>query len=476
MPEPIQPFKLEEILKDVAHVSEPDAEFIDSLRTRFVAEGHASAQKNQELHMQKTFSKRLAWSFAVFIAVVLPLSLTRPTVVNALKRLLGYLPKVGIVDQTSQVRVLQEAQTLIRENYTVTVEQAALNSEKTIIVYSYILPPNFVMPEAIVGESTEPYLILQDGTRLDVEVAREVTNEDCPQCYARYLMEFAPISNQITEATLVIPDLVTAPSNTTPRDWRFQLKFKPADSADIVPVVEQEVTPLPTNINTNTPSVNQYGITNTLDKFIKLPDGYIIYGNTAWADARIPPNGVTSLLISIKDANDQELLFDYIDQEIPPTVDELRVYWAYKIKLHAAEFAAPLKLTFGIVASLPADGGSFTFDPGINPQLGQTWEINQTVAVNDEIIHVLSGEQVGVEQGFFLFKMQSDSNIVGASVIDLTYPPLGGGGGGGGLPEAKLPFDVAYGYQLPLPTPPYTLTFTNVEVIVPGDWVLTWSP
>ena len=129
-----------------------------------------------------------------------------------------------------------------------------------------------------------------------------------------------------------------------------------------------------------------------------------------------------------------------------------------------------------MTASLPADGGSFTFDPGPNPQLGQKWDINQDVTVNNEVIHVLTAEQAGIEPGFFLFTMQSDSNIVGASVIDLDHPPLGGGGGGGGIPSAGAPFKVGFGYQVPIPQGPLTLTFTNVQLLLPGDWSVTWSP
>ena len=129
-----------------------------------------------------------------------------------------------------------------------------------------------------------------------------------------------------------------------------------------------------------------------------------------------------------------------------------------------------------MTASLPADEGSFTFDPGPNPQLGQKWELDQEVTVNQEVIHILGAEQAGIEPGFFLFTMQSDSNIIGASIVDLDHPPIGGGGGGGGLPEAGVPFYSGFGYQVPIPQGPLTFTFTRVEVLLPGDWTLTWGP
>jgi len=239
----------------------------------------------------------------------------------------------------------------------------------------------------------------------------------------------------------------------------------------VTPSTEAVPTPTTDKNETQSESVNPYGMTNNLDKFADLPNGYILYGNTSWTNPIIPYGGAT--LSSIKDAVGMEIPFDYADLETYPSPGELRFNWAYKI---GKDFTAPLTLLFVITASLPADGGSFTFDPGPNPQLGQKWEINQDVMVNNEIVHILSADQGGIEKGAFGFTMQSDSNIIGANITDLAHPPEGGGGGGGDLPEAGKPFRTGFYYQMPLPQGPLTLTFTNVIVLVSGDWSLTWTP
>jgi hypothetical protein len=244
-----------------------------------------------------------------------------------------------------------------------------------------------------------------------------------------------------------------------------------------MPVIIEEVTPLPTSIETNAPTqiVNENGIANTIDKFVALSDGYILYGHTSWTNPNFLPYSVIVSLLSIKDATGKELPFDYAQQEEYSEPNELRAYWAYKI--NSVDFVAPVQLSFGIVASLPVDSGSFTFDPGPNPQLGQKWEINQDVMVNGEVVHVLSAEQGGIEPGTFLFQMQSDSNIVSASIIDLAHPPLGGGGGGGTFPIVGDPFYTGFSYSiLPIPEGTLTFTFTDVGLVQPGDWTLTWSP
>ncbi|MFN8387697.1 MAG: hypothetical protein U0X92_14950 [Anaerolineales bacterium] len=476
MPEPMKPLELEKAVKEVSAVPEPDAEFVNSLRARFVAEGHASAIKHQEIQMKnRILKKRLVWAMAAIVLVALVLVSTSPTVVNALKRLFGYVPNVGIIDQSTQVFVLAEPVTMTRDGFIVTVDQAVLNGEKTAVVYSYILPPDYVFPENSISTTREPYLTLPDGTRLDVVIARHVGSSDCPECYIRYLMEFPPLPAGVNEITLEIPDLIAIADNTAPQDWKFQLKFKPADPSEIAPVIEQIVTSIPATASAGEPTqlANSYGITNSLDKFVAVPDGYILYGNTSWTDPSIPPYGVSTELAFIKDANGVDVPFDYEDPGMNSEPGELRYYWAYKI---GSNFKPPLTFSFVLLATVPADGGSFTFEPGPNPQIGQRWNIAQDVTVNNETIHVLFAEQGGIEPGIFLFTMQSDSNIVGASVIDLDHPPLGGGGGGGGIPTIGVPFMSSFGYQMPMPQGPLTLTFTNVQLLLPGDWSLTWSP
>ncbi len=478
MPEPIRPSELEEVMKDVVNVPEPDAEFMNSLRARFIAEGHASAKKNQETQMKKIFSRRLTWALVVLVLVSLVVLFTRPTVVIALKRLFGYVPGVGIVDQSSGLRVLSEPITITREGVTANIEQAVLNKEKTVIVYSYIISEGYAFdptaPNTVWDERT-PFLSLPDGSRFDLVQVSQTSTMDCPQCAMRFSMEFAAIPEHVMEVTLELPSLTAVPVGAAPQDWKFSLKFKVADPADIAPVIEQVVTPVPTAAGSevSTLPVIPYGITNNIDKFVALPDGYILYGSTAWTDPQIKPYGVFPLLASIKDAAGTEIPFEYADAGIYSEPDELRVYWAYKI---GSTFTAPLTLSFAMTASIPADGGSFIFDPGPNPQLGQKWDINQDVTVNGEVIQVLTAEEAGIEPGYFMFAMQSDSNIVGAAIADLNYPMMGGGGGGGGMPGERVPFFSGFGYQVPIPQGPLTMTFINIEVVVSGDWTLTWSP
>jgi hypothetical protein len=216
-----------------------------------------------------------------------------------------------------------------------------------------------------------------------------------------------------------------------------------------------------------------YGLVDSLDRVETPPDGLVFYGTLAWTDPMIPPYGASAVLAGVTDANGKEITFGDADPGKSPADGELRQYWAYK--LNETDVATPVKLSMQVKATLPADGGSFTFDPGASPKVGQQWDVRQDVTINAKTIHVLSAQETGTD-GFFVFTMQSDSDIVGATITDLAHPPLGGGGGTAGPSVQGAPFPSAFGYQTPLPQGPFTFTFTDVQVLVPGDWGLTWAP
>ncbi|MBK8617035.1 MAG: hypothetical protein IPN96_07950 [Anaerolineales bacterium] len=368
---------------------------------------------------------------------------------------------------------MSEPVTIIREGITVNIEQAVLTKEKTIIVYSYILPADFFIPDNTFGDSRSPVLILPDGTRLEPLVRQRLNTMDCPQCSMRYELDFSAIPGNVTGAVLELPSLVAVPVELAPQDWKFQLNFKVADSSDIAPVIEQVVTPVPTAMAAN-PCLSFHTVSRiTLINSLPCPmvifcmavfRGQILSSarmvrTPTWPVLKMPMEWKSHLIMQMLKC----ILLSLMNCQ----------YWAYKI---GSTFTAPLTLSFAMTASIPADGGSFTFDPGPDPQLGQKWDINQGVTVNGEVIHVLTVEEAGIEPGYFLFTMQSDSNIIGAAIADLNYPMMGGGGGGGGMPEERVPFFSGFGYQVPIPQGPLTMTFINIQMVIPGDWNIVWSP
>src|SRR5512139_2923119 len=74
-----------------------------------------------------------------FVTVILALIvlLTLSGVAYAIGRSLGYIPGLGIIDQSSPLRVLAEPAMQTREGITVTVKEAVLGADQTILVVSF---------------------------------------------------------------------------------------------------------------------------------------------------------------------------------------------------------------------------------------------------------------------------------------------------------------------------------------------------
>jgi hypothetical protein len=136
MSNPLLSLEFEEMMKNISNVPEPDAAFMSTLRTHFISSGVTSAtDRTRTGTMRKQISPSLRWAIVIALIVALALLVTSPKAVAALKKLLGYVPEFGMVEQTASLRILAEPVELHRDSVTLTVEQVVADSEKTIVVY-----------------------------------------------------------------------------------------------------------------------------------------------------------------------------------------------------------------------------------------------------------------------------------------------------------------------------------------------------
>jgi len=478
MSNPILPNEFEEMMKNISNVPEPDAAFINTMRARFISEGISFAKKNTRTTMiRKQISPRLNWALLIILIVALTLLATSPTVVNALKKLFGYIPGVGLVDQSQTILVLAEPVTIQRENITLTVEQAVATAEKTTVLYRHVEQPLdsvTIRPENYADD--RPAIILPDGSKLDVIAGRRQPSDGAGILYA---LDFPPLPSGVTEVTLELTRLAGMLPGEGPENWEIPIRFKVGDPSQIVifPVVEYEPTPTIANSAGTEEQLAQpaYGISITLDKAVELPDGYILMGSSQWTDTTIPQFFMNFGLLSIREGNGQVIEYEYAQNDLYPQPDELRQYWAYKIT--TKNFAPPLNLAFYVQVRESADA-RFQFEPGPNPQNGQTWDLNIDVPVNGHVVKVVSAQYNEYPANKSLdFTMTSDTNVTYAEVISFPRRPVfGGGGGGGGVPQTNTPFTSGFSFEGEIPDDPMTLMINALDVLVPGNWTITWTP
>lgn len=401
---------------------------------------------------------------AVLLALLILLALSG--VAYAIGRSLGYIPGVGVIDQNVSILVVGYPMVIEREGVTLTIEQVAATSEKTTVIYRHTeqsLDAVAANPDTI---EDDPSIRLPDGSQLHVIIGRRQPSDGNGILYA---LEFPPLPAGVTDITLVIPRLAGLLPGQGPEDWQIPLHLQEGDPSQIVyPVVEYEASP-----TVASPNAPAYGISIALDKAVDLPDGYILMGNMQWTDASLQQNYVTADILSVTDANGQPVNYEYAQPDSYPQPNELRQNWAYAIK--AKNFAAPLRLAFYVQMHETANA-EFQFDPGQNPQNGQTWNLNLSLPVNNRTLQITSAKADIYPSNWNLeFTITSDSNVVGMEIIDLQHPPMGGGGGGG-APQSNVPFMSSVGGEGAFPNNPMTLAIVGLDVMVPGDWAITWTP
>jgi hypothetical protein len=388
----------------------------------------------------------------------------------ALRGLLGYIPGIGLVDEAGGLRVMEAPVTLERDGITVTVGQAVLDSERTVIIYSADGIPAEAYPRDVPEKprgqtlisppecSASPYLRLTDGTEFLIV---EGGGGGWASGYKSRLV-YPAFPPDVNEAVFFIPCLNGTSPGAAPENWELDLRFVPAaPDVTVVPVFEITASPEATAGSDEGEAMGLY-----LERVIELEDSYILAG-TFRQGKELPGSMVMGITAwpEITDADDRSLPFE-TPSDLDLVSEEMGVFpWAYEIP---KGFTAPITVTLETVdVEFPADF-TFKFDTGNDPELGQEWALNQEFSIAGYTVHLIL--VVRVENGYE-FQFESDSSVSMVSVRDPEHEPISGSGGGY-LGE----FTVAFEYSTPVPTGLLTYQITGLIAQYPGPWTLTWEP
>jgi hypothetical protein len=443
---------------------------VPAIRAEFVDQVYADLMRRAVVPPPKSrpiFGLRLAWKVAITIVslfIIGAMVVGPQRVYAAVLQLLGYVPGVGVVDQSSPIRILAEPVSISRDGVTISVNQAVLTSTETRIEYGISGVPLSAYPkgETVAGCIDPPYLLLPDGTTTDIN---------------------APIPAQINEATLIIPCVFNTLPGTVPIDWELLMRFIAAPpSLTILPVIDvtPHVTLQPTlagiDQTTETPSsiipTELPKASVSVEKIIETEDGYILLGTVR---PYLPEGSwlqITGPAI-LHDADGKKVSYWFPDDVQPlddPSLGQGGYAWVMQIKGGGVKF--PLTISFsGVVISQvdPLASAMVTIDVGTNPQPEQVWELNQDVQVAGYTVRLIS---VTASREGYSFLIDPGKNLSGVSVQIEGYPANGGGGGGGwgGIYTSSLIYSE-------LPKGKFTIVFSHPLSASPTEtWQGQWQP
>jgi hypothetical protein len=407
--------------------------------------------------------RKIAALSALTLALILIVSMViigPEKALAALRTLVGYIPGIGFVDDSTGLRTLASPVTVEREGITLTVQQVVIDAEQTILIYRADGIPHSAYPlrEDAPFCHQSPQLHLPDGTSLNFI---EGSGRGWASGYESRLV-FPAVPAGVDEALLFVPCLNDAAPGAAPEDWEIALRFIAAPpEMTVVPVQQIEptlqATPLPEEAQAT-------GL--VLENVIELEESYILIGTFRQGES-LPGAMVMGLTLwpEITDADGQSLPFQ-IPSDLDLSSQELGVFpWAYQIP---RGFSPPLTITFQAVeVQLPAQA-SLSFDVGSQPQVGQEWTLNQDFQLAGHLVQVLSA--VRLENGYELH-FKSDDAVSSIAIEDTQHIPIGGSGGGY-LGE----FEHAFKYEDPVPTGVLTFRITGILARHEGPWTLTWEP
>ena len=454
---------------------------------------HISARLKRKSFMTTLRAKPVLLATMVLLALVL---LTG--IVYAIGNLFGYVPGIGLVDQSTPIRVLETPLEVKQAELTVTVLKVVADASQTFVEYRVdgIPVPAGGLP--ICGKS--PLMRLPDGTELKVlqegNSGGMGSEMGLPMRYEAQ-MSYAPVPADIKDIEFVFPCIL--PIGEGPENWQIQIHLSPAPENFATPAVEVEATfvaskptfvvpPTPTTDMriftpesldtlpaTSTPVANGSGL--YLEKVIELPDSYILVGN--FTDAGDLPGALEINLDPYEDLPHMEdgagnpVTFKVRGDIQPENMQGGVRYWAYEI---TKPVQGPLTITLDQINVATFYTFEFQFDAGDNPQLGQKWELNLPIRLGS-YEYVMDTVEV-IENGY-LFKYHSGTdvpegtsplfNIIGHTP-EKDSSTLHNG-------KTTVTYSQQFTYLPPLPTGQLTVQLTSMETTpLQGPWTLTWSP
>lgn len=481
------PQDLQRALEQYYSAPAPRTEFASRLEAQ-LRQDVERTRLRQEVTERRSFMTLLRTRPLLAVLVALLILLALSGVAYALSRSLGYIPGLGVVDQSAPLRVLAEPVTVTRAGITLTVEQMVVSTDQTILTYQVEGIPAEAYPDDEEGEappsqahsiivttegtpedpqsfagdenrcSVDGQLLFPDGSTL---ISREAQGNGWISGFENRVV-FDAIPADIDNVIFSVACIYGTKPGALPGDWEvpLQLVSAPPD-LNVFPV---------TNVVSSAPTEGTLQAAMVLEQVIETDNSYILIGR--FRSVGLPENAKAmglSHFIRITDANGRAVeAFTY--NNIAPVNIYGEFPWGYEIR--GKQHAWPLTLTIdSVIAEFNDPTTEFEFDTGPQPQAGQKWILDKDVQLEGYTIRVRSIERT-VNGYAFIFKADPDVTGIAPNIED--FPFQSGSGGEAGFGQGNLFFNIEYDQEPP--SGRLTIELGWLRANVHGPWQIQWKP
>ncbi len=417
--------------------------------------------------------RRPAWAlvgFLITLTIAGILVIGPQRVLAEVLRLFGYIPGVGIVDQSNPIRVLVDPAQVTRDDITLTVTDTVLTEQETIVLFTLEGVPWQALShqENVPGCWKGPELSLPDGTILQL-----IEGGGSAQ---KMRFVYPPISKNINQVDFILPCIQNTLPGLAPENWRLPLRFIPAPpDYSMLPVIELPVNETETDA---IPQVRQQPLAIT--KILEVDENYLIFGefDPRKSEDTTAPGAVWQPIGALQgtDSAGSTYYLSYLPElnTYEPSDPQVETFM-FKISKYVL---SPLKITYpGIYVQKVGEPQQFRFewDAGTSAQPGQEWVLNKDINVDGYSVRLVS--ITANQQGYsFTFDHNNQANlfeenthVISPKGVEIEGYTVAGGGGGGGT----LSLDYV---QRPVGKLTFVVTVQHNQSLQKKTWEFTWQP
>ena len=495
--------EFEEKVRQAMDVPNANPEFVNTLRNELV---------RAPVKVKSRFMLRPAWTVAFVLALAV-LLLNVPAVAAALGRIFGYVPNVGLVENTGGLRMLAEPASVTRDGVTVTITSAFVYEDRVELAYevagikeNYSNQPDMCgsyHPNNDFWSDADADLRLPDGTIVRRDYAGEFQFENR---YAMKPVYAVQIPAGVSELTMVLKCIPFTRLGDVPENWEvpFKLNSVPAGTVVGAPVIEvvqpTETQPAKEPVSTSVtevPSLPTPVITMKLEKIVPMESATIFYLSMDMENRDPSLISIMPVSVHVIDSQGQKIqlignfalqpfdhrvgsLFEYMSQS-KPADGPLTVVVENAVTYYAPMHVEPRQAT--------PEEMSFTFDAGTDPQHGQTWELNKAFKIAGYPLKITSVRAVnwddmktpsfidgsqGYEYGY-QFTVESDPSVKIDIEMDIMQDTCGFA-----IKTDYMPSSSSLLYsQLcrdAYPSGEVKVTIWELAVLLENTWQSAWAP
>lgn len=451
---------IEEKVRQATLTPAPRPEFAEELWRHIATHPHPQPAPSRGLtHL----FARPVWAAAViWLIVMLGIAVIGPQkVVAAFRSLLGYVPGIGFVQSTHTTRMVEVPVRVEHDGVVVTVESGLVDAQGVHLNLKVVgLPTSKLLAGPLSSENKEqPYLQLPSGQHIQLISGLSSRGKETN---AKYL--FGVVPPDVDQVVLVLPNLPGLGKGEAVGDWQIPLHFRNLTQKD------QITASLPVEVV----SEKRNGIALVLEEVAQDVDYTILKVRLDTGNSSISPNNEWWKQLSLTDQDGK--IYPLTDmQTVDLNNETIRVLKTTAMSGTERLSLTLRKLELSISFPNPEGAPGFRFDPGRSPQIGQRWDLNQTIEANNYKLHFLRVEMIQEEQGGVLFRFALDPQP-GLSTLLLGcgfHDSCGGGGASVWPGVGPLITDLSFKR---IPNEPFSVRVGTLMVSVDGPWQVNWQP